>query len=305
MSDSDLHAVTGAFSYTGKYLTRRLLAEGLRVRTLTGHPARPNEFGAAIEVRPLQFDDAGALRESLRGATVLYNTYWIRFERGESTFGRAVANTKALIAAAEAAGVRRIVHVSIANADRAPELPYYAGKAELERAIHACAMSWAILRPTVLFGDEDILINNIAWVLRHLPAFGVPGDGSYPMRPIFVDDMARLAVELAAGDDNVTVDAVGPEVFRFDAWVRLLAKTVGSRALIVHLPPMLALLATLAIGLAVDDVVLTADEIRGLRAGLLTTGAPSAGHTRLSDWLERHRDRVGLRYASEVARHYR
>ena len=305
MSEPDLHVVTGAFSYTGKYIARRLLAEGARVRTLTGHPQRAHEFGATIDVRRLQFDDVEALTESLRGASVLYNTYWIRFERGESTFARAVANTKRLVAAAEAAGVRRIVHVSIANAERAPELPYYRGKAELEREIRASGLSSAILRPTVLFGEEDILINNIAWVLRHLPVFGVPGDGSYRMRPIFVDDVAKLAVELAKRDDNVTVDAVGPEVFRFDEWVRLLARTVRSRALIVHMPPWLALLATRAIGLAVDDVVLTADEVRGLRAGLLTTDAPSAGHTRLSEWLEQHRDRVGRRYASEVERHYR
>jgi len=302
---SELHVVTGAFSYTGKYITRRLLADGVQVRTLTGHPDRPHEFGDAVEVHPLRFDRPLELEASLRGASVLYNTYWIRFERGESTFARAVANTRALIAAAERAGVRRLVHVSIANADRAPDLPYYRGKAELEAHIKASGLSHAILRPTVLFGAEDILINNIAWVLRHLPVFGVPGDGSYRMRPIFVDDMAKLAVECARGTQDVTVDAVGPEVFRFDEWVRLLAKTVGSRTRIVHMPPWMALAATTAIGLAVGDVVLTSDEVKGLRADLLTADAASAGHTRLSEWLTEHSDHVGRRYASEVARHYR
>jgi NADH dehydrogenase len=305
MTDSPLHAVTGALSYTGKYITRHLLAEGIGVRTLTGHPDRPNEFGSAVDVRPLAFENPAQLEENLRGASVLYNTYWIRFERGEQTFARAVANTKALILAAERAGVGRLVHVSIANATAAPHLPYYAGKAELEAAIRASTLSHAIIRPTVIFGDEDILINNIAWILRRFPVLGAPGDGSYRMRPIFVDDMAKLAVDLARASDNVTVDAVGPETFTFDEWLRLLVKTVGSRARILHLPPKLALWASRAISVLVRDVVLTSDEVTGLMADLLVTDGPPTGGTRLSAWLKANADHVGRRYASEVARHYK
>ena len=305
MAESQLHAVTGAFSYTGKYLARRLRADGQRVRTLTGHPGRPNEFGGAIDVRPLDFAKPEELEASLRGVDVLYNTYWIRFERGDQTFARAVANTRTLIAAAERAGVRRLVHVSIANATSAPHLPYYAGKAALEDAVRASSLSHAIIRPTVLFGDEDILINNIAWILRRLPVFGAPGDGSYRMRPIFVDDMAKLAVELGLRGDDVTVDAVGPETFTFDEWLRLLAKTVGRRAHIVHLPPTLALWASRAIGVLLRDVVLTSDEVKGLMADLLVTEGPATGETRLSDWLQAHAAQVGRRYANEVARHYK
>jgi NADH dehydrogenase len=301
----NLHAVTGAFSYTGKYITRRLLADGVGVRTLTGHPDRPNEFGSVIEVRPLAFDKPDELEASLRGADVLYNTYWIRFELGEQTFARAVANTKTLIAAAERAGVQRLVHVSIANATATPDLPYYTGKASLEESVRASSLSHAILRPTVIFGDEDILINNIAWILRRLPVFGAPGDGSYRMRPIFVDDMAKLAVDAGSWTDDVTLDAVGPETFTFDEWLRLLASTVGSRARILHLPPKLALWASRAISLLVRDVVLTSDEVKGLMADLLATDGPATGETRLTDWLQAHAGQVGRRYASEVARHYK
>jgi NADH dehydrogenase len=305
MAESQLHAVTGAFSYTGKYIARRLLAEGRQVRTLTGHPDRPNEFAGAIDVRPLVFDKPDELEASLHGVDVFYNTYWIRFQRGEQTFAGAVANTRALIAAAERAGVRRLVHVSIANATAAPHLPYYGGKADLEDAVRASSLSHAIIRPTVLFGDDDILINNIAWILRHFPVFGAPGDGSYRMRPIFVDDMAKLAVELGLRGDDVTVDAVGPETLTFDEWLRLLAKTVGSRARMVHLPPTLALWASRAIGVLLRDVVLTSDEVKGLMADLLVTDSPATGETRLSDWLQAHAEQVGRRYASEVARHYK
>lgn len=300
----ELHVVTGAFGYTGKYITRRLLAEGIRVRTLTGHPDRPNEFGDRIEVKPLLFEHPAALEENLRGVDVVYNTYWIRFERGARTFAGAVANTKVLFEAAQLAGVRRVVHVSIANATSAPHLPYYAGKAELEAALRHLDISHAILRPTVIFGDEDILINNIAWLLRRLPLFAIPGDGNYCMRPIFVEDMARLAVEQARHDENVTIDAVGPETFTFSELVSLLRGAVGSKARIIHAPPTLAQFASRVISLGVRDVVLTPDEVTGLLSDLLGTDGPPNGEMRLSDWLRDHADDVGREYASEVARHY-
>jgi NADH dehydrogenase len=275
------------------------------VRTLTGHPARENDFGGRVAAFPLAFDDQGALARALAGADVLYNTYWVRFARGEQTFERAIDNTRRLIAAAEEAGVRRIVHVSIANASKDSPLPYYAGKAALEEAVTASRMSHAILRPTVIFGDEDVLLNNIAWLLRRFPVFAVPGDGRYRLQPIFVDDMAALAVAAAGRDANEVIDAVGPETYAFDDLVRLMRQTVGGRARTVHVPPSVALAASRLIGLLVRDVVLTADEVRGLTAGLLATDSPPAGATRLSDWLAQNRHRVGRRYASEVARHYR
>jgi uncharacterized protein YbjT (DUF2867 family) len=301
----ELHVVTGAFSYTGKYITRRLIAEGIRVRTLTNHPDRPHEFGDSVSTATLDFSRPDALVESLRGATVLYNTYWVRLAHGSTTFHRAIANTKTLIAAAEAAGVSRIVHVSIANPSLDSPLPYYRGKALLEEAIKDSRLSYAILRPTVIFGGEDVLINNIAWLLRHSPVFAVPRNGRYRMRPIHVEDMAALAVQAASGNENVVIDAVGPETYTFDALVTLIKRILHLRARVIHLPPWLALALSRAIGLLLRDVVLTADEVAGLTADLLVTDGPSAGETRLNDWLRANAKTIGAKYASELARHYR
>lgn len=301
---NSVSAVTGASGYSGKYIAQRLLAAGGRVVNLTGHPNRPTEFGDAVESRPFSFDDPDRLTESLRGVDVLYNTYWIRFERGATTFDKAIENSKILIDAASRAEVRRIVHVSIANPSIDSPLPYYRGKALVEQAIIESGLSYAILRPTVLFGREGILINNIAWFLRHMPVFAVPGSGEYKLQPISVEDQADLAVEAGQSDENTVIDAVGPETFTFNELARLLAATVRSRTLTIHVPAYFALIATGILGRLLNDVVLTRDEVTGLSANLLASNQPPTAKTRLSEWLTHSADWLGVEYYSELRQHY-
>jgi uncharacterized protein YbjT (DUF2867 family) len=296
--------VTGAFGYTGKYVTRILLDRGYTIRTLTHHTTRPNPFGDRVSVLPYNFRDPDKLAESLRGASALINTYWVRFPHGTSTFESAVQNTRTLIDAARRAGIQRIVHVSIANPSLTSPLAYYEGKAELEEAVKASGLSHTIVRPTVIFGAEDILINNIAWFVRHLPVFGIPGDGRYGIRPIYVEDMAELLAGAAEAQTNATIDAVGPETFTFEELVRVIAKETGTSIRLVHLPPAVAYVSTRLIGLFTEDVILTWEEYKGLMANLLVTEGPPTGKMRLTDWLRANRGRVGKHYASELARHY-
>jgi uncharacterized protein YbjT (DUF2867 family) len=297
--------VIGALSYTGRLIARRLLGAGGEVRTLTGHPGRVNPFAQSIAVAPLRFEDPAALVGALRGADVLYNTYWVRFPRGQVTFARAVENTRTLVAAAENAGVRRIVHISITNPSTTSPYGYFRAKALAEEIVADSSMSHAIVRPTVLFGEGDVLINNIAWLLRRFPVFAIAGTGSYRVRPVYAGDVAEIAVTAAGCDSDAVLDAVGPEVYTFEDLVRLIATAVGRRRMTVHLPPLLVLLSARVVGLSVRDVLLTRDELGGLMAELVTTDGPATGTTRLSDWLTTHRKEVGQTYASELARHYR
>jgi NADH dehydrogenase len=305
MADDDLDVVTGAFSYTGRYITNRLLKKGRRVRTLTGHPNRRNPFGSRVSVSPLDFQDERRLAEHLRGARTLYNTYWVRFPRGEVTYDLAVANSEALLRAAGRVGVRRIVHVSITNPSIDSRFPYFRGKARVEDAIRASGLGFTIVRPTVIFGNEDILINNIAYLLRRLPVFGVSGSGAYRVRPVSVEDVAELCVAAGNREMDEVLNAVGPETFTFDELVRLIARAVRTRTRIIHVPPTVALIAASVIGRALGDVLVTRDELEGLMASLVTTEGPATGTRRLTDWLEANADVVGQRYASEIARHYR
>ena len=296
--------ITGAFSYTGKYVARLLLERGYRVRTLTGHPHRENSFGEAVDVFPCDFEHPDRLRKSLLGSSTLINTYWVRFPRRGSSFGMAVRNTRTLIEAAKDAGVRRIVHVSIANPSEESALGYYRGKAQVEQAVIDSGLSYGILRPTVIFGVEDILINNIAWFVRRFPVFGIPGNGLYRIRPIYVEDIARLMVDAVDSSASAVIDAVGPETYSFEELVRLIARCIGKPVRVVHVPTILAHLATLVTGWFVGDVVLTWEEYLGLMGNLLAPEGEASGKTRLSAWLGEHGQLVGVRYASEVARHY-
>jgi NADH dehydrogenase len=300
----ELDVVTGAFGYTGKYITQRLLDAGRRVRTITGHPDRENPFGGLVEVEPMDFSDRAKLVRSLRGAEVLYNTYWVRFNHGHATFDAAVVNSRALISAAKEAGIRHIVHLSIANPSLDSPLAYYAGKAQVEKAIVESGLSYAILRPTVIFGEEDILINNIAWFARLSPVFAIPGDGQYRLQPIFVEDLAALATQSAQQDANLVIDAVGPEIFTFEDLVGKIAAAVGAHPRLVHASPSTTYHLLRIAGPFLGDVILTREEIAGLMGNLLISSQPAAGQTRFMDWLQRSGPSLGRRYSSELQRHF-
>jgi len=302
MPAQGLHVVTGAFGYSGKYIAARLLQAGHRVRTLTNSPGRPNPFAGQVETRPLEFADHGKLVESLRGAAVFYNTYWVRFNYGAFSHSAAVENTLRLFRACQAAGVGRVVHVSITNPSEDSPLEYFRGKALLERALIESGLSHAILRPTVLFGKEDILINNIAWCLRRFPVFGVFGDGQYQLQPIYVDDLAELAVSQGRAGTNTIMDAIGPETFTFRDLVGRIGAMIGKSRPTISLPPSLGYALGWLIGRFTGDVVITREEIQGLMQNLLCTNSPPAGTTRLTDWARANAATLGRRYASELAR---
>jgi NADH dehydrogenase len=298
----ETHAVTGAFGYSGRYIARRLLASGVRVITLTNTRPATDPFGGQVTACPLAFNDPDQLTRALRGVRVLHNTYWVRFNHPRFTHAEAVRNTLRLFDAARAAGVRRIVHVSITNPTADSDLEYFRGKAELEDALRGSGISYAILRPTVLFGREDVLINNIAWLLRRFPVFGVFGDGRYRLQPIYVDDLAELAVRYGREPENAVVNAIGPETFTFRGMVTALGAAIGCERPLVNLPPAIGYGIGVLLGSLLGDVVITRDEIRGLMRELLYVEAPPAGTTTLSAWAREHAATLGRHYAGELAR---
>jgi NADH dehydrogenase len=305
MSEPIQDAVTGAFSFTGRYIARALLDAGRRIRTLSRRADAEGLFGDRIETAPLDFTDREGLTAGLAGAEVLYNTYWVRFERGSATFAGAIESSRALFEAAADAGVRRIVHVSVTHASPDSEFAYFRGKAEVERVLAETGVPYSIVRPSLIYGVEDILINNLAWILRRAPVFALPGRGDYPVQPIHAADVARIALAAALDEPGTTVDAAGPEILQFTDFVRIVAAAVGSRARIVPTCPGLAHLLSRPICWIAGDELLTREELRTLMAGVLTSDDPPRGTTRFGDWVTEHGPRLGVDYHSELARHHR
>jgi NADH dehydrogenase len=301
--DTGLDVVTGAFSYSGRAIADVLLGEGRRVRTITGHPGRAPAT-SAVEIRPLDFDDQLGLMASLEGVTTLYNTYWVRFAHGRTNHDLAVANSRSLFQAAKRAGVQRIVHVSITHPSVDSPFPYFRGKALVERALAEVDVSYAVLRPAILFGGDGVLLNNIAWLLRHLPVFAVGGRGDYRIRAIHVDDLARLCVARGAERHDSVTDAVGPERPTFLELVTTIRTVVGSRSPIVQVPGVAVPALARLVGLALHDVLLSGEEYRAMAAGLADTDGPATGSTALSVWLAENADDLGRRYANEIERHF-
>lgn len=299
---SGVHVVTGAFGYSGKYIAESLIGSGVAVRTITNSPNRPNPFNDAIEVFPFNFDKPQLLVQTLEGADCLYNTYWVRFNHNLFKHADAEENTLVLFEAAKKAGVKRIVHISITNPNEYSHLEYFSGKARLERALIESGMSYAIVRPTVLFGAEDILINNIAWALRHLPMFGIFGDGSYKLQPIYVGDLADLVVDMGKIKENIIIDAIGPETFTFRQLVETIGDIIGKRRPIVPISDDLGYYFSVAMRYITGDILITREEIDGLKGNMLYVRSQPTGHTSLTQWLTRNASTVGVRYASELAR---
>lgn len=239
-----------------------------------------------------------------KGASVLYNTYWIRFVRKATTFGHAIENTRTLLQAATEAGIERVVHLSVSNASLESRLPYIRAKAQTEEVLKALGVPYAIIRPTLIFGAGDLLLNNMAWALRRFPIFPVFGNGDYSVQPVHAEDVAAQAVEAGSRREISTEDAAGPETLSYEELVRLIASAVGVRTRPVRMPMPVGLALTRLVGLMVRDVVLTRDEVEELMAGQFTSAAAPTGTIRLSDWLRSNSASLGRQYISELGRNF-
>lgn len=303
----DKYVITGAFGYTGKYITKLLLERDpeAQIKVLTGHPERPNPFNRPFEITPFHFEDPEKLVDDLRGVKTVFNTYWVRFDHGTTTFRQAVSNVQNLIRAAAKAGVERFVHISVTNPHIDQPLPYFNGKSIMEKTLIESGLSYAIIRPTLIFGKEDVLVHNIAWLLRKFPLYVVFGNGQYRVQPVFVEDVAKLALDAADTTDNIIVDATGPETYTFTDLVRLLRKRVGSNSRIVHASPKTSLALSKIFNLALRDIIITKEEIGGLMADTLVTYGPPTCETSFNKWSKENAHILGARYMNELNRHYR
>lgn len=299
-----MDVVTGAFGYIGKYITKELLENGREVKTITTHPDKPNPFGDKVKASSYDFDNPGKLTRYLEGCETLYNTYWIRFNYRQWSFEKAIRNTEALFNCAKNAGVKKIIHISVTNNSLDDTLPYYRGKALQEAALKKLGVDYTIVRPTLVFGIEDILVNNIAWTIRKFPVVPIFGSGMYRVQPIYVEDLAKIAVEASRLNGSQEIDVIGPETFTYSEFLKLISRELDRNIFYLHTPPSLGIILGKLIGVFVRDVVLTKDELSGLMLNKLTSDQTSNGNTRFSEWLKENKNQIGVEYTSELDRHF-
>jgi uncharacterized protein YbjT (DUF2867 family) len=297
-------AVTGAFSYSGQYIARAFLKRGWEVITLTRNPDRPHALNNKIKAYALDFSKPQELQERLRGIDTFVNTYWVRYNYPGSSFEQAVENSRILISAVKKAGVRRFVHISVSKPDLKSKLPYFRGKQQVEDLITTSGLSYSILRPTIIYADEEVLINNITWLVRHFPFFPIPGDGEYRMQPIYAEDLAGLVVRGAESKNNEILDAAGPEFYSLNELLKLLKRVTGSKTLLIHLPVPIALMLAKVVSFVLGDVMLTKDELTAFMEERIMTGLPALGKSRFSEWALQHSKTLGTRYVNELKRHH-
>lgn len=296
--------VTGAFNFTGRYIAKALLRSGEKVQTLTNHPER-DPFAGAIPSFPLDFTKPEKLVQLFQGTKILFNTYWVRYQHGAISHQLAVDNIKILVDCAMKAGVKRLVHISVTNPSLETNLPYFKGKAEAEELIKQTGISYAIIRPSLIFGLEDVLINNIAWLIRHFLLFPVFNKGEAWIQPIFAEDNAKIAVEAGYRSENLTWDSVGPERYPFAEIVRMLAKVLDRKIWTPKVPNNLTLTLSQIIGFLQKDQLLTRDEMIGLLENRLISNDAPRGTTLFSKWIQENSGSLGTKYLNDFNRYYR
>lgn len=305
MSALERITVVGGTGYTGRRIVEILLGQGEKnVKILTGHPNRPHGFGGRVSVFPFNFDNKAKLVQILRETDTVYNTYWVRFRRGSVDFELAVANSRTLFEACKEAGVARVVHISITNPSEQSKYGYFRGKAIVEKILKETLDSYAVLRPTIVYGTSDILINNIAWVMRRYRFFPVFGSGEYRVTPVYVDDLAAKAVESALKTQSFVLDAVGPESLTFRGLVSSITEAIDEGIRVVNTPKTVALLLGWMLSLRLGEPIVTREEVGALMDELLFSEATPIGQTKFTDWVKQNAGSLGLEFVSEIKRHY-
>lgn len=124
------------------------------------------------------------------------------------------------------------------------------------------------------------------------------------MQPIFASDLAELAVQAGQQQENRALDTIGPETYTYFDLIRLIKKTIQSRAILIKFPAGLSCFFGTLVGMMANDTLITRDEIHGLMSGLLKTDSTPKGKTKFSEWLIQHAESLGRTYVSELTRHY-
>ena len=274
---SKLVTIFGGSGFVGRYIARRMAQAGWRVRVAC---RRPNEalfvrsYGAVGQVDPVfcNIRDDGSVRAALSGADAAVNCVGTFDAGGANNFDSVQVVGAGRIARLAAAGnLATLVHISALSADPAAASAYSRSKGEGEAAVLAAFPTAMILRPSVIFGNEDGFFNRFAGMSRMGPILPLVG-GNTRFQPVFVEDVAAAAVKGVLGQATGTYELGGPDVASLSDFIHQMLKVIHRRRLVMNLPFWVGnVMATgfgagsaLTLGL-IRNRILTRDQVTALR----------------------------------------
>jgi NADH dehydrogenase len=303
-----LATVFGGSGFIGRYVVRRLARDGWQVRVAVRRPDGAlflKTAGVVGQVTPVAVNirDDRSVRLAVSGADLVVNLVGILFQRGRQRFDAVQAEGAGRVAAAAAAaGVRTLVHISAIGADANSPSAYARSKAAGETAVRNAFPNAVILRPSIVFGPEDDFFNRFAKMAMVLPALPLIGGGTTRFQPVYVLDVADAVVRAADNSDlaGKTFELGGPRIYSFRELLSLLLTELGRRRMLVSVPFALASLKGAVLQaiplirppLTVDQVrLLKRDSVVGAQAlGLKELGiAPTAVEPILPTYLDLYR----------------
>ena len=270
--------VTGASGFVGSHVVPELIGGGHHVLALvrSGAAGRlvldrlPSAARDNVDLRTGDVDDPTGLGVALAGADAIVHLVALARDRsaGRDLDRVNVEGTRNMIKAAEAAGIRRLVHLGALGVVDDPRLHYASSKARAEQLVRASALDWTILKPSLMWGERDGFFNIVAGLVRISPGVvPVPGDGRSRFQPLAVSDAAvaiRLSIERPA-TIGASYDLGGPHYWTYREITREVLRGMGSRRLIVPLPvALISLVAGTAEKLRIPFPVAT-DQLRQLK----------------------------------------
>lgn len=271
--------VFGGSGFLGRYVVRRLAADGVRIRAAVRDPEAANflkPMGDVGQVVPIQANvrHASSVRRAVEGADAVINLVGLLYQAGPQRFDAVHVFGAGTIAKASAeAGVGRLVHVSAIGADPESEAAYARTKAAGEAAVREAFPDATVVRPSVVFGPEDDFFNRFGWLATLLPALPLIGGGETKFQPVYVGDVAEGIARILADDESKgqTFEFGGPSAYSFRQLLEYILRETGRKRLLLPLPFALAKLEAFFLQLA-PKPILTMDQVELLKTDNLPSG---------------------------------
>jgi uncharacterized protein YbjT (DUF2867 family) len=248
MTNAHTVAVIGATGFVGDAVVRRLSESGHGVIAVSRTGRRLDEWPASVVTRAADVTTGAGLPEALAGAGAVVHLVAIPRESGGRRFADVnVRGTERAVAAAEAAGARRFVHLSALGVVDDPRLGYLRSKWKGEEAVRASSLDWVVLRPSLLFGPGDGFFRLVRTTLKWWSpgVVAIPGRGDARFQPLAVDDLARGVEQAITEDRHVRQvhEIGGPEHVTYRGIVDRVMDATGIRRLKLPMPiPLLSAL---------------------------------------------------------------